>query len=306
MNTHTSILAKLSLFGATLIWGSSFVLVKNTVDVLPPAFLLAIRFTIGFLILGIVFYKNLRKIDKAYLWQGAIIGLCLFLAYTIQTFAIIDTTPGKNAFLTAVYCVIVPFLFWLVDKNKPDIYNVLAAFVCIMGIGMVSLTNNLTIGIGDIGTLIGGFFFAAHIVAVAKFGKGKDPIIITILQFGYCAIFSWILTFFIDDISSVVVTGDIVGGMAYLSVGCTAIALLLQNIGQKYTHPASASIILSLESVFGVIFSVILYGEVITKRLFIGFVLIFLAIIISETKLSFLEFNKNKDVSLYVGETSHK
>lgn len=79
------------------------------------------------------------------------------------------------------------------------------------------------------------------------------------------------------------------GAILYLALGCTALGLLLQIVGQKYTHPAAASVIMSLESVFGVFFSVILYGEKLTVRLALGFLLIFMAIIISETKLDFLK-----------------
>ena len=180
-----------------------------------------------------------------------------------------------------------PFLFWAVDKSKPDIYNYLAAIICIVGIGLVSLTEGFTIGFGDAFTLLGGLCFAAHMVAVAKLGRDRDPILITILQFGYAAIFAWIVGFATESLPAVW-TLDSVLGLLFLAFFATAVALLLQNVGQKYTHPSAAAIILSLESVFGVLFSVIFYGEALTPKLIIGFVLIFIAIIVSETKLSFL------------------
>lgn len=136
-----NILARGALFSAALIWGSSFFVVKDTVDAIPPNFLLAVRFTVGCIVLALIFHKRLKEIDREYLWKGAVIGLCLFAAYSSQTIGITDTTPGKNAFLTAVYCVIVPFLFWMVNKTKPDIYNIAAALLCLTGIGMVSLTE---------------------------------------------------------------------------------------------------------------------------------------------------------------------
>lgn len=291
MNHTKNILAKLALFGAALIWGSSFILVKDTVDNLPPNFLIAIRFSTGCLILALIFIKRLKKINAEYLWQGAVIGLLLFLAYSTQTIGITDTTPGKNAFLTAIYCVIVPFMFWSVTKKRPDAYNFFAAFLCIIGIGLVSLTQALTIGFGDTLTLLGGVFFAAHLVAVSIFGKDKDPIVVTILQFFYAAIFSWITAFSFETMPSSL-SFEAVISIVYLSVFCTAGALALQNIGQKYTNPSAAAILLSLESVFGVLFSIFLGYESLTLKLFCGFALIFFAVIISETKLSFL-FGKN-------------
>ena len=294
--TKKHIGAKMALFGATLIWGSSFLIVKNTMDVMQPHVLLALRFTIGCLLLGIIFYKRLKNLNKDYFIKGGIIGVCLFLAYSLQTIGITDTTPGKNAFLTAIYCVLVPFMFWAVDKRRPDVFNVIAAFVSILGIGLVSLNGNFSIRMGDCFTLAGGVIYAAHIVAVAKFGKDKDPILLTIIQFAYAAVFSWIIALLFEDVPSKL-NVEALAGLFYLAVFATAVALLLQNIGQKYTNPAPASIILSLESVFGVIFSVIFYHELITIRLFIGFCFIFLAIIISETKLRFLiRYKKVKSV----------
>ena len=115
---------KLALFMSALIWGSSFIVMKSTVDAIPIFTLLAIRFTAAFVILRLVFIKRLKKIRLDDIWKGAVIGFCLFAAYVTQTIGITDTTPGKNAFLTAIYCVIVPFLFWLVNKTKPDKFNI--------------------------------------------------------------------------------------------------------------------------------------------------------------------------------------
>jgi len=292
-NKNKALLARLALFFATLIWGSSFVIVKNTVDVLPVFFLLAVRFSIAFIVLAVIFAKRLKQIDKNYLWQGGIIGLCLFIAYASQTFGITDTTPGKNAFLTAIYCVIVPFLFWITDKSKPDFFNILAAFLCILGIGFVSLKSNLSICYGDLLTMLGGFFFATHIVAIKRFSNGRDPVILTIIQFAYCSVFSLICTLIFEP-RITRIEPNMIGGIMYLAIGCTAIGLLLQSVGQKYTTPSGAAIILSLESVFGVSFSILLAGEVMSKRLVFGFCMIFISVIISETKLSFFLTKKNK------------
>jgi drug/metabolite transporter (DMT)-like permease len=289
--TKVNILAKMALFSAALIWGSSFIVVKSSTTILTPNFLLGFRFTIAFFVLSAVFRKKLKLIDKSYLREGFIIGLCIYAAYYLHTIGIITTTPGKNAFLTAIYCVIVPFLYWIVDKSKPDIYNFTSAILCIAGIGFVSLTESLSITFGDTVTLLSGFFYAAHMVFISKFGKGKDPILLTIIQFGYCALFSWSSAFLFEPLPIMNIWNiNLIGEILYLSVFATAIALLLQNIGQKHTHPSTAAIILSLESVFGVLFSVFIYGEDLNVRLVIGFLLIFFAIITSETKPS---LNKN-------------
>ena len=286
--TQNKTLARLALLLATIIWGSSFVVLKNTLDSLPVMFLLSIRFLLAGALLAVIFFKKLKTLNKGYFLSGAVIGACLFLAYLFQTIGLTNTTPGKNAFLTAVYCMIVPFLFWAVDKKRPDKFNIIAAIICITGIGLVSLTGSLSLEIGDLMTLIGGFFFAAHIVVVAKFSRGRDPVLLTILQFFACGVLAAIGSVIFEETPKGWLSGAWMQ-MLYLTVFCTAVTLLCQNWGQARLAPSNAAILLSFESVFGVLFSVLLYHEKITPRLATGFVLIFCAVIISETKLSFLK-----------------
>ena len=282
-------LAKPMLFSAALIWGTSFFIMKNALDVMPVYYLLAIRFTAGAVLLSLVCWKKWKDFTADYLWRGAIIGGCLFLAYAVQTFGLSYTTPSKNAFLTAVYCVIVPFLYWAVMKQRPDRYNIAAALLCVTGVGLVSLNGDLSVNIGDVLTLICAFFYAAHIVAVAKVSPGKDIYLLTIFQFGFAAVYSWCFGILNETFPVEAITDPAVFlPLAYLCIMATTVALLFQNVGQIWSDPASASVILSLESVFGVICSVIFYGDQVTVPMAIGFVLIFVAVLCSETKFSFL------------------
>lgn len=287
MNQNVGLYSKLAILVATLIWGTSFVIIKDAVDLISPNFLMALRFTGAFVLLAVMFWKRLRKTNFESICQGAVIGVFLYLAYIWQTYGIMFTTPGKNAFLTAFYCVLVPFLAWVVKGPKPDRWNLIAAFMCITGIGLISLNGNFMIGKGDFFTLVGGFFFACHMVAVSKFGGDKDTIVITILQFAAAGICFWITTFILEGIPNSI-DFEVVPAVIYLCLFCTAAALLLQNFGQKHTSPSAASLLLSLESVFGTMFSAMLGREDLTLRMICGFLMIFLSVIVSETKLSFL------------------
>lgn len=293
MKRNIGLYSKLALLLATLIWGTSFVIIKDAVDLISPNFLMALRFTGAFILLALIFWKRLRKVNLETILQGGLIGVFLYLAYIWQTYGIMYTTPGKNAFLTAFYCVLVPFLAWIVKGPRPDRWNIIAAFMCITGIGLISLNGNFMMGKGDFFTLIGGFFFACHMVAISKFGGDKDPIVITILQFASAAICFWITTFILDGVPNGIDL-NVVPAVLYLCLFCTAAALLLQNFGQKHTTPSTASMLLSLESVFGTMFSAMLGRENLTLRMVCGFVTIFLSIIVSETKLSFLHPKSNK------------
>lgn len=284
---NNGLLPKILILCSTIIWGSSLIFMKSATEDLPPYFILFVRFLIGCLVLSLVFLKKFKKIDKKYILYGCVAGLCLFIAYTLQTFGIKHSTPGKSAFLTAIYCVIVPFLHWLTDKQKPDIYNISAALLCIIGIGFISLGNGFSIQIGDSLAMLSGLFFAIHIVVVNKICKNRDPILLTIIQFAFCAILALVATLIFEP-KVTYISPLHIKELAFLSVFCTAIALMFQNVGQKYTPPSSAALILSLESVFGAIFSIALGKEVVTIRLIVGFVTMFVAIVVSETKLSFL------------------
>lgn len=288
------LLAKLAsplIILATIIWGSSFVVMKSSVDVLPTFWLLSIRFSLAALVLALAFWKRWKQLDKAYLLGGTVMGFLLFLGYTFQTFGLERTTPGKNAFFTAVYCIIVPFLNWLVVKRRPDKFNIIAALLCIAGIGLVSVTgeNASAFNLGDVLTLVGGFFFAAHIIAVDKFAEGRDIFLLTALQFASFALFSWLCVLITrPPLESGVFSGELIFGLAYLVIFASCGGLLFQNIGQKYTAPATAAVLLALEAPFGVIFSVLLTDESPTALMLLGFGLIFIAVVVSETKLSFL------------------
>lgn len=281
-------LAKPMLLTAALVWGSSFIIMKGAVDILPPFLLLAIRFSGGAALLALVCWKKWKDFTPDYLWRGAIIGGCLWAAYTVQTFGIKYTTPSNNAFLTANYCVLVPFLNWWVVHRKPDRWNVLAAVLCVAGVGLVSIQGDFSISPGDSLTLLGAVFYAAHIVAVEKVSPGKDIYLLTVFQFAFAALYSWLGSLFTGFPPASVFTPDLVIQMTYLTVMCTTVALLFQNVGQIWSDPASASLLLSLESVFGVMFSVLFYGDPVTPRLLAGFGLIFIAVVCSETKFSFL------------------
>ena len=300
MSEHkeTSVLARFAsplIVLATIIWGSSFVVMKSSVDVLPTFWLLAIRFTFSALVLAVVFIKRWKVLDRQYLIGGTVMGFCLFVAYAFQTFGLEQTTSGKNAFFTAVYCVIVPFLYWVIAKRRPDKFNILAAFLCIAGIALVSVTgsNATAFNMGDVLTLIGGFFFAAHIVAVAKYSEGRDIFILTTRQFASFAMFSWIGVLITRPaLTPGVFDQSLIFSLAYLVIFASCGALLFQNIGQKYTVPSAAAVLLSLEAPFGVFFSILFANERPTPLMFVGFALIFLAVVCSETKFSFLRKKK--------------
>ena len=290
-------LAKPMLFAAAFIWGSSFFVMKDALDALPVQYLLAIRFTTWALLLGLLCGKKWRSFTPDYLWRGAVIGGMLYTAYSVQTYGLALTTPSKNAFLTAVYCVLVPFLYWAFARIKPDRYHLLAAALCVTGVGLVSLSGDLTVNPGDGLTLLCAVFYAMHIVCVAKTSPGKDIYLLTVFQFAFAGAFAWVGGALTERFpAQALAKPEILLPLAYLAVMATTVALLFQNVGQVWSDPASASVILSLESVFGVLCSVLFAGDRVSGRMLAGFALIFAAVVCSETKFSFLR-KKEAEIS---------
>ena len=278
------------LLTAALIWGSSFIVMKSAVDFLTPAVLLLIRFFLASIFLGIAFFPKMRRFTKKQVLGGMLTGVCLFFAYYVQTWGLAYTTPGKNAFLTAVYCAIVPFLVWIFYHKKPDMYNFIAAFLCVIGIGCVSLDGHLSMNIGDLLTLCGGFLYALHIICIKRFSTDVEGGPFTAFQFIGGTIVAGIMSLLVEDISIMkMIQPSIYMQLFYLAFFATAVTMFCQTTGQKCTSECRASLILSLESVFGVFFSVLFYGEILTLKILLGFIIIFIAIVISETKLSFLK-----------------
>ena len=290
-------LAKPMLLATAILWGMSFMMMKTSTDSIPPMYLGALRLTGGAIVVALLFIKRWKKCTFDYIWRGAVIGFVLFLAYAFQLTGVMYTTPSKTGFLTATYCVMVPFMNWLITKHRPDRYNILASLLCIGGVGLVALTGSLSIAKGDILMLVCAVFFGLHIITVGLLGGDqRDPFLMTALQFTFAAIFFWIAGFFTAPFPSAdVFTGDMILTILYLAVIATAACHTFQSVGQMYADPSSAAVLLSLESVFGVLFSVLFYGDPMTFRLAIGFIMIFLAVLCSETKFAFLR--RKKDAS---------
>ncbi len=286
-----AILGRTALLLTTIIWGTSFVVLKNTLDSVPTLYILAFRFSGAAVLMALVFFRELKKIDKQYILNGAVLGMLLFGGYVVQTYGLYYTTPGKNAFLTAAYCVLVPFAAWIVSRKRPDKYNFISTVICLVGVGFVSLKNDRTIELGDWLTLCCSIFYAVHIVLTAKYVKGRSVAILTMLQFAAAGVLGWISALIVDPFPTKI-SAENIWSIAYLCVMCTAVCFLLQTFGQKHTPPSTAGIMLTLESVFGAGFSVLMGNEVLTLKLYVGFALIFFAVLICETKLNFLKPKK--------------
>lgn len=288
-----SVLSSLGLILTAAIWGFAFVIVKDSLDYVGAVWMIAFRFTIAAVILAAIFYKKFALFNRSYLVHGAVLGLFLFLAYLFQTIGCKFTTAGKNAFLTTVYVILIPLIGWPMRKKRPSWYVFVAAVMSVTGIGLLALQNDggnvFDINMGDTLTLVCGIFYALHILFVEKYDETEDPVFLTVLQFAFAALFGWIVSPFMTDSKlngsfplEYLSNPRVILSMMYLGVFSTMVAFFLQNVCLKFVPSALASLFLSLESVFGVLFSTLLLGEHLSLRMWAGCVLIFGALMMAE------------------------
>ena len=271
-----------ALLAATLLWATTFVMMKSAMEEVPVLWVIALRFAGAALLLAAVAGKRLKQLDRGTLKGGAKMGVLLFSAYLLQNIGLTMIEPGKNAFLLTGYTILTPFVAWAWNKTRPDRFNLLAAAICFLGMGLASFGADLTVGKGELITIASGIFYALHIVCSGRETQGRDALLISFVQMATIGAISLVLMPIFSEFPRNV-RPDTWLNIAYLSIVCTGVCFLLQAYGQKYTPPMEVSIILPFESVFGALFSIAL-GEQVTVREGVGYTLMFLAAIVSEVR----------------------
>ena len=277
-------LARGGLFLAALIWGSGYVVSAWALDYFKPLQVMALRFTIAFLVLLAVNFKTLRDFKLSSIKKGCIIGTFLFLGFSLQLVGLQYTTVSKNAFLTAVNVVIVPILGFAIYRREIGKDSIVGAMVTLAGIGLLSLKGQESgLNIGDLLTLSGAFFFALQIFYTEEYLDDMTSSEMMLTQMGTSAILSWISVIFLKqtDFNFSLASCRII---IYMGLVTTLLTYVLQILCQRYTTASETAIILSSESMFGMISSAILLKEAVTPFMIMGSVLIILGILTVETK----------------------
>lgn len=283
------LLSDMVLLVVAAIWGGGFVAGKMALSELSPLAILMYRFCGSAIILGILFFPRIKKSDMKEKKYGLLIGLLQFVGLFIQLFGLQYTTPAKQSFLVASYVIFTPFIAWGIIKTKPVRKDTIAAMIALVGIALISLNTALNIQLGDPITLIFAAIFSLQIVLIGKYAKDVDIIALTFYQFTSAGVLS-LLAVGITGVS-ILCSNQALGGMLYLVFINTTLAACLQNTAQRYTKESHAALLLSFESVFGFLFSVMIYHERITLQTMSGCGLIFAAILLS--KSSFQKTKKN-------------
>ena len=270
----------LGLLTVTIIWGGGFVASDIALATLTPFQIMFIRFFIA-----AVGKDSIKSVTREEIKCGAMLGSALFGGFALQIIALQYTTPSKNAFLTATNVVIVPFIALVIYKKKIPVKSLVGAGMAIVGAAVLSLQSDFSMGIGDLMTLACAVCFALQIFLTGEFVGKIRPTVLNFLQ---------MTTAFVLSGVGLIVTGSFrfkpsmesLLAVLYLGIVSTTITYLLQTISQKYVDETKSAIILSMEAVFGTIFSVILLHETVTVRMITGSVLILAAVLVSEVSFS--------------------
>lgn len=283
----TKIKSTILLFLTAIIWGFAFVAQRVGAEFVGAFTFNGIRFLLGSLSLIpviLIFEKerlNKQKIIKI-LVPGLLAGVVLFIASSLQQFGVEWTgSAGKAGFLTGLYIVLVPIFRFFMGK-KTSIFTFFGAIFALVGLFFLCMTESeLKFGAGDIVLIIGAVFWAAHILIVDRYVKDISPLKFSMLQFLVCGTLSIIFAIFTETIEfSAIKSAGIpilYGGL--MSVG---VAYTCQILGQKDADPTFASIVFSTESVFSAIGGAIILHEIMSGRGYLGCILIFAGIVLSQ------------------------
>ncbi|MGJ7911153.1 DMT family transporter [Neobacillus sp. LXY-1] len=279
------IIADLSLLGIALAWGYIFVLTKDLLNEISPLFLNAGRFLFSAMILWIFKQKNVRKAGWDVWKKGVLCGLPLWLAFTLQTFGIENTTPGKAGVLTGTVIIIVPFLYFVFSKVAIQKGVIIGCLLTFGGLAILSWDGGSMKGnIGDLLVLLCAVFFAIHILAVDRVYEQSDSFdsfVFIMIQLLVAGVMSVPFAFLLEPLpSSLSSYGWFAFGFDTL-IG-TLLAYIVQIKAQQYSPPTHVSLLLSLESFFAFLFSWLLWGEVLTRNVLIGVSLILLGVFMTE------------------------
>lgn len=287
---NKSLRSDLILLLAAIIWGFAFVAQRIGMDYIGPFTYTGVRFALGALVLlpllAIRKRKPIQQVEgdthgrkKIYLLQ-LVLGLLIFGGVSFQQYGLQYTTAGNAGFITGLYVVMVPVAgLFLGHKNKLSIW--LGVLLAITGMYFLSVSADFTVNPGDYYVLVCAVVWTAHVLLVGYVAPRTDPIITALIQFVICSLLSLIIAFAVEEINLQAII-DAAWPILYGGVLSVGIAYTLQVIAQQKAHPAYASIILSLESLFAVIGGWFILSEPMTARIILGCVLMLGGMIVAQ------------------------
>jgi drug/metabolite transporter (DMT)-like permease len=271
--------AVLSLVFVAIVWGAGFVLMKDAIDDQPVFDFLATRFTLATLVMIAIRPQVLSAINRQTLFRGSVLGVMLGLAYITQTIGLDLTTAAITGFLTGLYVVFTPLLFWFVFKKKVDKKVIVGTTLALTALLFISF-NGISIDPGQIWLIACALLFAGHIIGLSFWSNAKDIYPLTVIQLAAGSVVCWVGA--LPDGYQPPPNTFVWGTVVFTAVFATAMAFLIQTWAQSIMDPSRVAIILTGEIVFAAVIAVAVGQEVLAARTIIGGVLIVVAMLIVE------------------------
>lgn len=281
----TSTRADLSLVLVAMFWGTSFVVVKDALSVVPPFWLIFLRFVFASVAVGLMFPGVWRTLDRWILRAAAIVGLCLFAGFSLQTLGLQWTTPAKSAFITGCAVLLVPLFSRLLFGRTIPRPVLAGAFLALCGIYLLARPDDLTrINLGDLLTFGCAVAFAFHIISIGYFARRVPYQALAVLQIFFTGLMAlpFALAFEVPGLDYGI---PVFASVLYLGIFCSALAFLIQTHAQQYTTEARTALIFALEPVFAAIFSVAVYQERLEWVEWLGGALIVAGVLMAEVRV---------------------
>jgi len=258
--------AEFSLLAITLIWGSTFVIVKALLENNSPLFYTAVRFLLSTLLVYAVFFRRLVRIPASTIKKGAVLGTLLFFGFAVQTVGQTYTTASKSAFFTGMLVVLTPIIHYVaqrvfhLDRRALKIGNILGVVCAAAGLFLLTSPSGSRFNIGDGLTLVCALLFAFYIVYLDFASSEPDKLQLTFVQFLLCGVLGLASALLFEDIK-INVTREFTFSLLYLTVFATIVAMWVQNRYQGDTTPTRAALIFSLEPVVAAVLAYFVRGE---------------------------------------------
>jgi drug/metabolite transporter (DMT)-like permease len=269
----------------TMIWGSTFLIVQQTIKLTGPFTFLTMRFSIGTLVLAVIFHKRLAHITSAEIFTGSIIGVFLFSTYALQTTGLQYITSSKAGFITGMYVPLVAILAVPLLRQKPTMSSLLGVIFSVAGVALISVNHSFqfTFGLGEFLVMGCAITSALHVICISKFAPRVDAINLAIVQIAFTAVLSMV-SMPIAREPFVLPPLPVWGSALFMGIAATAFALAVMNKVQQFVSSTHATLIYALELVWvGMLGYAV--GEQLSIFAWIGCASIFLGIFTSELPL---------------------
>lgn len=284
--------ASIMLFATAIIWGLAFVAQAAGMEHLGPLSFTASRCFVAVVFLYLTYkffmmksasYREEKFDMKRTLVGGSICGLVFTIAINLQQVSLIYTTAAKASFLTALYIVFIPVI-GLFFGRRPSVKIILCIFLAMVGTYLLSIKGGLNINRGDLIVILSALVFAIHILLLTKYSTNTNAVLVSLVQFAVCGVISLAGALVLEDMSMEAILKSQVT-ILYVGILSSGVGFTIQLMALKDLEPVVASMICSLESVFGALFGWLILSQEMTEREIFGAIVIFLATIFAQVPI---------------------